>query len=165
MTKLSQCNYYYLEGHKYLIISYRDDFRWYTTQDCEKSNLDQHDVNLTSFRQIEKSEQRSVIKFFFLKGLAAKTIHRELTTVLGSTAYSLSQVKEWRARFATGKLSCQDEFRPGRPPHVLGKALSDFLEEFPFATAGVIAQNFGQSKHTIKEILQQELGLWRFSRK
>jgi hypothetical protein len=42
---------------------------------------------------------------------------------------------------------------------------SDFFEEFPFAIAGIIAQYFGWSKHTIKEILQQELGLRRFSRR
>jgi hypothetical protein len=59
-----------------------------------KINFDQYDVNLTLFRQMEKSEQRSVIKFFFLKGLGAKAIHSELTAVLGSIAYSLSQVKE-----------------------------------------------------------------------
>jgi hypothetical protein len=46
----------------------------------------------------------------------------------------------------------------------LGKALSDFLEEFPFTTAGFIVQHFGKSKHTIKEILQWELGPWRFFR-
>jgi hypothetical protein len=109
--------------------------------------------------QMEKSEQRFVIKFLFLKGLGAKAIHRELTTVLASTAYSLSQVNEWRARFATGDLSCQDQFRTGGPPHVLGKALSDFLEEFPFASPAIIAEQFNQSKSTIKENLQQELGL------
>jgi hypothetical protein len=56
---------------------------------------------------------------------------------------------------------------------VLGKALSDFLEEFPFASAAIIAEQFNQSinqsinqsKSTIKEILQRELGLQRFSRR
>jgi hypothetical protein len=129
-----------------------------------KINLDQYDVNLASFLQMEKSQQRSVVKFFFLKGLGAEGIHRELTTILGSTAYSLGQVREWRARFATGKLSYQEEFRPGHSSHVLGKVLSDFLKEFPFASAGIIAQHFGQPNHTIKKILQQELGLRRFSR-
>jgi transposase len=105
--------------------------------------------------QMEKSEQRFVIKFIFLKGLGAKAIHRELTAVLASTAYSLSQVKGLRARFATGDLSCRDQFRTGRPPHVLGKALSDFLEEFPFASAAIIAEQFNQSKSTIKGIMQQ----------
>jgi hypothetical protein len=47
----------------------------------------------------------------------------------------------------------------------LGKALSDFLEEFPFDNAAIIAEQFNQSKSTIKEILQRELGLQRFSRR
>jgi transposase len=91
---------------------------------------------------MEKSEQRSVVKFFFLKGLRSKEIHRKLTNVLGSTAYSLNQIKEWRARFETGDLSREDQSRPGRPPHVFGKALSDLLEEFSFAITGMIAQHF-----------------------
>jgi hypothetical protein len=37
---------------------------------------------------------------------------------------------------------------------VLGKTLSDFLEEFPFATAEVIAQDFSKSRNIIKNILQ-----------
>jgi hypothetical protein len=57
--------------------------------------------------QMEKSEQRFIIKFFFMKGLGAKATHKELTAVLGTTAYSLHEVKEWRARFAAGDLSCQ----------------------------------------------------------
>jgi hypothetical protein len=76
---------------------------------------------------MEKSEQRCVIKFLFLKGLGSKAIHNELTAVLGPTAYSLFQVKELCNRFAKGDLSCQDQVTPGRPPDVLGKALSDFL--------------------------------------
>jgi histone-lysine N-methyltransferase SETMAR len=114
---------------------------------------------------MDQSELRFVIKFLFLKGLGAKAIHKELTAVLGPTAYSLTQVKEWRSRFAAGDFSCEDQIRSGRPPHVLGKPLSDFLEEFPFASAGVIAQYFNQSKTTIKEILDRELGLRRFSRR
>jgi hypothetical protein len=92
---------------------------------------------------MEKWEQRFVIKFLFLKGLGSKVIQSELTAVLGPTACSLPQVKEWSSRFANGDLSCQDEIRPGRLPHILRKALSDFLEEFPFASAGIIAQNCG----------------------
>jgi hypothetical protein len=54
-----------------------------------------------------------------------------------------------------------DKFRAD-PLHILRKALSDFLEEFPFATAGVLAEHFNQSKPTIKEIIQRELGRHRF---
>jgi hypothetical protein len=63
---------------------------------------------------MEKSEHRFVIKFFFVKGFGAKVIQRELTAVLASTADSLSQVREWRARFAIGDVSSQDEFRAAR---------------------------------------------------
>jgi hypothetical protein len=54
-----------------------------------------------------------------------------------------------------------DKFRADRSLHILRKALSDFLEEFHFATAGVLAEHFNQStcKPTIKEIIQRELGL------
>jgi hypothetical protein len=68
---------------------------------------------------MEKSEQIFVIKFLFLKGLGAKGIHKELSALFGPTAYSLAQVREWRSRFASGDLSCQDQFKAGRPLHVL----------------------------------------------
>jgi hypothetical protein len=51
------------------------------------------------------------------------------------------------------------------PFHVLGKPLSDFLEQFPFASADVIARHFAISKPTIKDIIDGELGLRRFSRR
>jgi hypothetical protein len=114
---------------------------------------------------MEKSEPGFVVKFFFLKGIGFKKIHRKLTAVLGSAAYSLTQIKEWRARLETGDLSYGDKYRFARPPHVLGKALFDVLEKFPFAIAGIIAQHFDQSMHITKEILQWELGLRRFSRR
>jgi hypothetical protein len=79
--------------------------------------------------------------------------------------YSLTQIKDLRASFETGDISWKNQSSPGHPPHVLGKALSDFLEEFPFAIAELIAQDFGQSRHVIKEIIQPELWLWRFSRR
>jgi hypothetical protein len=43
---------------------------------------------------MEKSEQRFVMKFLFIKGLGAQVIERKLTAVLGANAFSLSQVKE-----------------------------------------------------------------------
>jgi hypothetical protein len=41
----------------------------------------------------------------FPKGVRSKTIHTNLTAVLGFIAYSLNHIKEWRARFETGELS------------------------------------------------------------
>jgi hypothetical protein len=53
-----------------------------------------NDVKNPLPEQMEKSEQCSVIKFLFLKGFSANAISRELSAVLGITAYSLSQVKK-----------------------------------------------------------------------
>jgi hypothetical protein len=47
----------------------------------------------------------------------------------------------------------------------LGTDLNQFLEELPFATAGLLAQHFGESKHTMKEILNREFGLGMFSQR
>jgi hypothetical protein len=49
------------------------------------NNCDQHDVDPASFRQMEKSEQRFVVKFFFLKGLVSKPVRTNLIAVLSST--------------------------------------------------------------------------------
>jgi hypothetical protein len=57
--------------------------------------------------EMEKSEQRFIIKFFFRKGVSANETHTELTAVLGTTAYSLRQVKASPACFAAGGLPCQ----------------------------------------------------------
>jgi hypothetical protein len=113
---------------------------------------------------MEKSEHRFVIKFLFLKGLPPpKKIHRELCSVLGSTAYSLSQVRNWCTRFTDGDLTCIDQSRAGCSRHMLGMNLGQFLEEFPFTTARLLAQHFGESKHTIEQIFNRELGLRKFS--
>jgi transposase len=108
---------------------------------------------------MEKSEQRFVIKFLFLKGLSANAIYRELSTVLGPIAYSLIQVNNWCTRFTDGDLTCSDQLRTGRPRHMLGTDLSQFLHEFPFATARQLAEHFNESKHIIKAILERELWL------
>jgi hypothetical protein len=114
---------------------------------------------------MEKSEQLFVIKFFFLKELSPKKIHRELYSALGWTACSLSQVRNWCTRSTEGVLTRVHQSRAGRPRHMLGTDLSQFLEEFPFATVGLLAQHFAESKHIIKEILNRELGLRMFSRR
>jgi transposase len=114
---------------------------------------------------MEKSEKLFVIKFFFRKGLSANAIYKELSTVLGPTAYSLAQVKNWCTRFTEGDLTCSDQLRIDRLRHMLRTDLSQFLQEFPFATARQLAENFNESKHTIKTILERKLGLRKFSRR
>jgi hypothetical protein len=114
---------------------------------------------------MEKSEQCFVIKFLFLKGLSANAICRKLSTVLGPTAYSLAQVKNWCTRLTAGDLTCSDQLRTDRHRHMLTTDLSQFLQECFFGTARQLAEHFNKSKHNIKTILERELGLRKFSRR
>jgi transposase len=108
---------------------------------------------------MEKSEQRFVIKFLFLEGFSADAISKDLSAVPGHNAYSFAQVKNWCTRFTDGNLTCSDQLRTGWPRHMLGTDLSQFFQEFLFATARQLAEHFDESKHTIEAILERELGL------
>lgn len=114
---------------------------------------------------MQKEEQRFVIKYFWLKEWGAKKIHQELVSTLGDDAYGVSQIKIWLQKFRNGDLSCQDLPRAGRPPLTLGVQLQRFLEKYPFSSARAIAQHFFTTVPTIKDILQRELGMKKFSRR
>jgi hypothetical protein len=161
-------NSHHLIEHGRVIISFPDHFRKYCSPGSGnlifRSRFG-NDVKNPLPAQIEKSEQRSVIKFPFLKGLSANAISSELSAVLGPTAYSLSQVKKWCVRFTEGDLTCSDQMRTGRPDHRLGTELSQFLQEFPFATARQLGKHFNESKNTIKATFERELWLRKFSRR
>jgi hypothetical protein len=94
-----------------------------------------------------------------------KIIHRQLYSVLSAPAYSRSQVRNWWTRFTEGDVTYIDQWKADRARHVLGTDLSQFLQEFPFATAEFLAQHFDESKETIQEKLNRELVLQKFSRR
>jgi hypothetical protein len=114
---------------------------------------------------MELFEQRFVIKFFFLQGFGNKMIHSKLVEVLGDKAYSITQIKYWLAKFKAKDFSCLDDFRAGRPSFQLNDSLVEYLRQFPFASAKQIAKHFYLSQHTVKEILQRELGFKKYKRK
>jgi hypothetical protein len=47
----------------------------------------------------------------------------------------------------------------------LAALLEAFLQKYPFASAGMITKHFLVNPHTVKEILQRELGMRKFSRR
>jgi hypothetical protein len=59
---------------------------------------------------MEKSEQRVVIKFLWMKGLGARRIHTKVSRVLGDNSYRPASIEHWLARFREGDLSCTDHF-------------------------------------------------------
>jgi hypothetical protein len=51
---------------------------------------------------MEKKEQRSVMKFLWLKGWGAKRIYEELLSTLGDHSYAVAQIKIWLQKFRNG---------------------------------------------------------------
>ena len=76
---------------------------------------------------MEKHEQRFVVKFFYIKGLRCKKIHRKLGNTLGDSAMPLTSVKRWLDRFKNGDFSCQDLERSGRPENDLSESILAIL--------------------------------------
>jgi hypothetical protein len=113
----------------------------------------------------KEEEQRFVMKFLWLKGWGTKGIHEELMSTLGDASYAVSQIKIWPQKFSNGDLSYKDSPRTGRPLLILGPPLEAFLQKYPFTSARVIAQHFLTTVPTIKDILQRELGMRKFSRR
>jgi hypothetical protein len=74
MNKFMQYEYFYLGIHIILIISYLNDTRQYNLSEQLLDDYHRHDIKNWSFRQMEKSEQRFIIKFFFSKALTPMQI-------------------------------------------------------------------------------------------
>jgi transposase len=105
------------------------------------------------------------MKFLWLKGWSARRIHEEPMTTLGDDSYGVSQIKIWLQKFRNGDLSCKDSPRSGRHLLLLEPQLEAFMQKYPSASARVIAQHFFTTVPTIKDILQRELGMRKFSRR
>lgn len=65
--------------------------------------------------EISKIEYRSIIKYLCLKGLTGKEIYDDMSKTLGEVCPSYATVKNWVASFKRGKISVEDDDRPGRP--------------------------------------------------
>lgn len=126
----------------------------------------QKNVKMSHFMNpFEKWEQRIIIKYCFFLGQGNKKIYENLSLVCGKEAYSKSQIKRWLQRFKNGNFSCMDEERAGRPLSDLAPLISNYLQKFPYSSAKKIAQYFDISHHTVKEILQRDLQMRKYSRK
>jgi hypothetical protein len=58
------------------------------------------------------SEQRFVVKYFFIKGWGNKKITAELQTTFQDSGVSKSTVKRWIRKFQNGDSSCDDDSIP-----------------------------------------------------
>jgi hypothetical protein len=86
-------------------------------------------------------------------------------STLGDDSYGISQIKIWLQKFKNSDLACKNSPRSGRSLLTLGTQLEAFMQKHPFASARVISQHFLTTAPPIKDILQRELGMRKFSRR
>ena len=106
-------------------------------------------------------EQRAYIKFRTKLGIAPKAILEELVIVCPDTHLSYSRVCEWAARFREGRLSVEDDHRPGpgftvRTDDNITR-IKAIVEEDPHCNIKEIALESGISTGSVERILTMDL--------
>ncbi|UYV84740.1 hypothetical protein LAZ67_X003274 [Cordylochernes scorpioides] len=84
------------------------------TSTADKAKEHPRSRNLESSK-IETNEIRAVIKNLCKKGMSPKKIYENMVDTLREDAPSYSTVKKWVTAFKVGRISTEDEHRPGRP--------------------------------------------------
>jgi histone-lysine N-methyltransferase SETMAR len=110
---------------------------------------------------MEKFEIRAVIKYFFLKGLTATDIKKELDSTLGDSSPSNTTVKRWVAEFKIGRKSTNDEPRSGRPIEVTTAEMTEKVRKIVLTDRRVkvreIAETVSISTERVRNILHEHL--------
>jgi hypothetical protein len=114
---------------------------------------------------MDRTEQRSVMKFLFMDGRKQKAIHTKFSRVLKGNVVSVDVCKYWCRKFKAGDFSMDDWVRPGRPPIKLSGAIMSLLSDEPFLSARVLAVRLSLTGHTIKRVLVSDLGMRKFVRR
>lgn len=110
---------------------------------------------------MENVEHRSVVKFLFLEGNDAKTIHARMSRVYGDTSPAYSTVAKWVALFRMGRISVQDDARSGRPADAVTpdsiSAIQTLIDSDRRATVRYLAEEVGFSTERVRHVLHEVL--------
>jgi transposase len=94
-------------------------------------------------------EQRAVVHFLTVKGLKAKEIEMELTSIYEDEALQISALKKWWTRFLQGRTELGDNPRLGRPTNPdLTEAMIELIRERPFLSTKIVCRHLRVSKDT-----------------
>jgi hypothetical protein len=86
-------------------------------------------------------------------------------TTLRDDTHALSQIKIWLQVFRTGDPLCRDLPRAAGPSLTVGRQVEAFPQKHPFASPRMIAKPFLTTAPAVKESLQRELEMRKFSRR
>jgi hypothetical protein len=110
-------------------------------------------------------QQRSVIRYYCLRGKTNPQIVTKLEQGYHQDAMRLQAVEKWAARFRAGRKTVEEEERPGRPPHNdLGDVVLRFLEKQSDSSSRDISKALNSPRTTILRALD-DIGLRVFGRR
>jgi hypothetical protein len=109
-------------------------------------------------------EQRVVLRFLTIKGLKAKKIKMEITSVYGDEALQISAVKKWRKHFMLGRTELGDDRRSGRSANSdLTHVIAELIRARPFLPAKYYADISGPRRKYVSEFFARNLGSKSFT--
>ena len=73
-------------------------------------------------------EFKAVIKFLTKEGAKAKEIYWRMADMYVDSSPKYSTVAKWSAEFKCGRVSLEDDPRPGRPADVISQEMIDCVE-------------------------------------
>ncbi|UYV63889.1 hypothetical protein LAZ67_2005893 [Cordylochernes scorpioides] len=117
--------------------------------------------------KMETNEIRAVIKCLCKKGMLSKEIYEDMVDTLRDDAISYSTVKKWVATFKLGRISTEDEHRPGRPVESVTQENIDKIHDLVMLdrrmTVCQIEETLGIPKQMVDRIMREHLGLRNLS--
>lgn len=108
--------------------------------------------------EINETDIRKFIYFFWKKGLNSPAIAKEINGVLEYAAVSTRTCQRWVGKFNEGDFNSEDKEREGRPKNDISLLVKDFIRENPRATIEIMSNEFNVSTGTIWNNLKS-LGL------
>jgi transposase len=108
-------------------------------------------------------QQRSVIRYYCLRGKTNTQIVTKLEQGYHQEAVHLRAVKKWKARFRAARETVKNDKRPGRPPqNNLGDAVLRFLEKQRHSSSHTITKALHSPRTTLLRVLD-DIGLRFFT--
>ena len=107
----------------------------------------------------QKTEIRSYIKCRIRLNIDSKQIFNELCGIYGPQTISMRTVFRWVKAFKAGKLSVEDDTRPGRPKTSVIAAVKIVVEQDARLSVKDIASCTGISEGSVQTILKKCLDL------
>jgi len=114
--------------------------------------------------EVSKQDIRLLIHFSWALGNPINVIYKQLVQVHGEGVCSIETVRNWVKKFENGDFNISDLARSGRPPRAdLATLVQQELEDSPFMSAHALAEELGENRSMIRNVLKNQLKLTRLS--